>query len=518
MNKFLRNVLSNWTGMAVSMAVAFFMSPFLVHTLGDHQYGLWVLIISVTGYMGLLDVGLRVSVVKYVSHLSTIKDYDGLNRVVSTALAFYGSAGVLIMVVTVILEIFFARIFKIPEQDVTTARLVLLLAGANVAATLVTSIPSGVLAGLQRYDRSAAVGIITVLVRSALIVAFVAGGYGIVALGTIHLLSQFLFGTLAWRAARREQPTIGVAWQMATLRTLKDLWSYSAFVLVNNVGRFLLFGSGEIVVGIFLGTAAVTYYAIAGTVAQYMQQIVVTMTQVLHPHAAAQQARGSTDGLKVTALMGTRMSLLVGVPITVTVVIAGGHFISLWMGPEYGRVAGPLLVLLTVARLVHLSQAGSYEVLLGMSRHRVPTTTNLVAGIAAVAGGFLLAGPFGLMGIVVGGAIPILVLHGILMPWYTNHVLETSWRTYLREAILPPLAAVVPYALVLAALVRTYPPQSLIALALMIGACGPVFAVAAFFLCFDAGQRRQLTGAFIRRGPRPDAVTPPAPASARDGS
>jgi len=510
-NRFLKNVLSNWTGMAVSMAVAFFMSPFLVHTLGDRQYGLWVLIISLTGYMGLLDVGLRVSVVKYVSHLSTTKDFEGLNRVVSTALAFYGGVGVVIMIITLGLELFFARVFTLEGQDVQTARMVLLLAGANVAATLVTSIPSGVLAGLQRYDRSAAVGIVTVLLRSVAIVAFVANGFSIVALGTIHLLSQVFFGTLAWRAARKELPTFGVAWSMVSLETAKTLWSYSAFVLVNNAGRFLLFGSGEIIVGMFLGTAAVTYYAIAGTVAQYMQQIVVTMAQVLHPYAAAQQAKGSSTGLRSSALMGTRMSLLVGLPITVAVVIIGGPFISLWMGPEYGRVAGPLLVMLTLSRLVHLSQAGAYEVLLGMSRHRVPTTVNLVAGLASVGGSALLAGRYGLTGIVIGGAVPILLLHGLLLPWYTNRVLDIDWATFFRQAILPPMGAALPFGLALAASARAFPPHSLVGVAVLVGATLPIFAVAAFFLCFDAEQRSHLTLGLLRRPVRP------ATAGAQDG-
>jgi O-antigen/teichoic acid export membrane protein len=507
-NRFFRNILSNWTGMAVSMAVAFFMSPFLVHTLGDRQYGLWVLIISTTGYMGLLDVGLRVSVVKYVSQLSTVKNFDGLNRVVSTALAFYGGVGVVIMLITIGLEMAFSRIFTLDPSEVRTARMVLFLAGANVAATLVVSIPGGVLAGLQRYDRAAAVGIATVLVRSAAIVAFVAGGFGIVALGSVHLLSQVFFGVLAWSAARKFCPTLAIRPAMASLETLKQLWSYSAFVLVNNAGRFLLFGSGEIVAGAFLGTGSVTYYAIAGTVAQYMQQIVVTMTQVLHPHAAAEQARGSSTGLRTSALLGTQMSLLVGVPITLTAMIVGGTFIQLWMGPEYGRVAGPLLVLLTLARLVHLSQSGAYEVLLGMSRHRFPTTLNLVAGIVSVAGSVSLVARFGLMGIVIGGAVPIFVLHGVVLPWYTNRVLAIDWATYLRRSVLPPVLAGVPFAVALSFGLHRWPPQSLVALGVLVSVTLPLYAVTAFFCCFDEHQRRQIAALLpTRRAQAADLVS-----------
>lgn len=489
--------------MAAGMAVAFFMSPFLVHTLGDHQYGMWVLIISVTGYMGLLDVGLRVSVVKYVSQLSTTKDFEGLNRVTSTALAIYGSVGVLIVLITLVIELFFSRVFSIQGGDADTARVVLLLAGINVAATLVVSIPAGVLAGLQRYDRSAAAGITTLVFRSAAIIAFVSGGFGIAALAIVHLCSQILYGALAWRSARLECPTLRLERRLVSVETAKQLWSYSAFVLVNNVGRVLLFGSSEVVVGSLLGTVAVTYYAISGTIAQYMQQIVVTMAQVLHPYAAAQHAKGSTEGLRYAALMGTKLSLLVGLPITVTVIVMGERFISLWMGPEYGRIAGPLLIVLTLARLVHLSQAGSYEVLLGMSLHRVPTTLNLVAGVLSVAGSMLFGRWYGLTGVAIGGAIPIVVLHGLVQPWYTNRSLDISWRTYLWRAVLPPLAAAVPYALALYGVARVSPPQSLVTLALVIAGTLPVFGIAGLFLCFDAEQRSKLSLGLLKRSAAP---------------
>jgi len=498
-NRFVKNVLSNWTGMAVSMAIAFFMSPFLVHTLGDRHYGLWVLIISVTGYMGLLDVGLRVSVVKYVSHLWTVQDLKGLNQVVSTALAFYSVVALVIMAITVGIELFFARIFTLAAEDVATARLVLFLAGANVALTLVTSITSGVLAGLQRYDRSAAAGILSGLIRSAAIVVFVATGFGIVALATIHLASQVVFASLAWRYARKDCPTLAIDWSLVSVDTGKTLWSYSAFVLINNAGRFLLFSSGEIIVGMFLGTAAVTYYAISGTIAQYMQQIVVTMAQVLHPHAAAQQAKGSTAGLKDSAVLGTKLSLLVGLPITITVVVVGAQFITLWMGPKYGAVAGPLMIILTVTRLVHLSQAGSYEVLLGMSRHRVPTLINLAAGVIGVLMAALLAGRFGLTGVAFGGALPILILHGLVQPWYTARVLELNLWSYMTRAVFPPVAAALPHAAALAALALLFPPHSLVGLALIVGGALPVFGLAGLFLCFDQTERQRLTAGLLRR-------------------
>src|SRR5450755_2807636 len=55
----VQNVLSNWLALAVTTVVGFFLSPFVVHRLGNLAYGVWVIIGSLVSYMGLLDLGLR---------------------------------------------------------------------------------------------------------------------------------------------------------------------------------------------------------------------------------------------------------------------------------------------------------------------------------------------------------------------------------------------------------------------------------------------------------------------------
>ena len=41
-----QNVLSNWMALAITTVVGFFLSPFVVHHLGNLTYGVWVIIMS----------------------------------------------------------------------------------------------------------------------------------------------------------------------------------------------------------------------------------------------------------------------------------------------------------------------------------------------------------------------------------------------------------------------------------------------------------------------------------------
>jgi O-antigen/teichoic acid export membrane protein len=504
-HRIVRNVFSNWMGLAVNIVAAFLMSPFLVHRLGDTMYGLWVLLLSVTGYMGLLDAGLKVSVVKYVSRYSAVDDNANLNRVVSTVLGLYTGIGVLVFMIALAVSPLLPRLFTIPPDVVPTARFVLLITAGNLAISLLMSVFNGVLAGLQRYDYANVIGVCLIVVRSLIIVLVISQGYGIVALGLVHTFSQVVGGLLLAWCVFRELPNlrIGRAWMDTS--TVRALYGYSLFVLLNNVAMLLLFSSAEVLIAMFIGAAAVTYYAIAGSLLQYLSKLIGVMTQVLHPYASAQEAKGDVDGLKRTVILGTKVCMLIALPATVTFMIAGKSFIGLWMGPTYAAAAGPLLIALAVGRLFWLSQSSTGNVLLGVGRHKLLTAINLATGVASILFGIALIGRMGLAGLVLGMAVPVVISHGLILPRLTLKILDIPAREYWREAYLKPTLAVLPYVVVLAGLMRVRPPGSLLELAAVAAVAMPALLVPVFFICFTARQRRAIWQDSLRWLPHPVA-------------
>ena len=94
----LRNILSNWISFAIYCAVSFFLSPFIVRHLGDSGYGIWTLTLSATGYLGLLDLGVRGAVTRYIAKFhAQAADHDA-SRVVSCSLVIFLAMGVIAIV------------------------------------------------------------------------------------------------------------------------------------------------------------------------------------------------------------------------------------------------------------------------------------------------------------------------------------------------------------------------------------------------------------------------------------
>src|SRR5438552_179975 len=149
--QFIKNVSSNGVALAVNVLVGIFLSPYILHRLGDSAFGIWVLIFSVTGYYGLFDLGIRSSVVRYVSKAKATKDPDYASRVVSTSLLTYSCVGIVTFLVTLALSEHIDRLFHIEPQFHTSARWLLFIVGSAVSLGFPLGISGGMLEGLQRF-------------------------------------------------------------------------------------------------------------------------------------------------------------------------------------------------------------------------------------------------------------------------------------------------------------------------------------------------------------------------------
>lgn len=493
-----RNVLSNWTGLAVSMVVAFFMSPFLVHTLGDAQYGVWVLILSVTGYMGLLDAGLKVSVVKFVAGLAAKDDDDALGSIISTVLAIYGLLAIPLLAGAAGVGLALDELFEMPAELEPTARITLLIAGATLSVTLLASVFNGFFAGLQRYDVTNAVHIGATLVGAGAIYVVVSRGMGIVGLALVHLCLQAASGLLLCVLALRMRPQVRIGAAQVRFSTVRQLYGYSVFVLLNSLAMLLLFRSGELVAGLLFGAGAVTYFAIGGMLVEYLGKIIGSMTQVLQPLASGQHARGDETGLRTAVLLSTRACLAITLPACAGFIVLGDPFIATWMNPGYAEVSAPILVVLAVARLFWLAQSGSGNILLGGGRHRELTLFNGATGVAGIVLAIIAANQLGLIGVAVGLAIAITVCQGLLMPAYLCRSLKIPVAAYLREAVAGPVLAAVPFGAAMVLFANWLRPDGFGDIAVVVFTCAPIYLVAAYCSCLDAGHRAQLA-AFISR-------------------
>src|SRR5215472_18793252 len=186
-SRLAKNILSNWTCYVFSMGVNFFVAPFVVRHLGNEQYGVWTIILSLTGYLGLLDLGVRGAVTRYTARFHAQGNHNRTNETTSAAMATFLLTSLVALLVSGILAVFVVQKLKMPPQSIFPARVVLLVTGVNVCVSLVNGVYGGVLVGLQRFDLTNGIEIVNSALRALAIVVALRTGFGIITLAFIQL-------------------------------------------------------------------------------------------------------------------------------------------------------------------------------------------------------------------------------------------------------------------------------------------------------------------------------------------
>ncbi len=350
----VRNVTSSWAVLLVNTLISFLLAPLVVRSLGSVYYGVWSLLMQFTGYLWLFDFGVRESVIKYVAQYEASGERDKLEITVRTAIAVYSLVTLVAMLAVAAMVAALPHVFNIPPDAVSTARIAAFVTGTTVAQSFLTNVFVGVLMGLQRIYLVSRMGIVFSLARAAGTYLLLTNGFGLVGLSLLHLALSLANAGLVVHYCRHYLPDLPLAPTRPERPEVMKLFNYGKYVLLANVGDKIVFATDALVIGAFLPIAALTPYAIAGTLIQNMRQVVMAMAQIFNPLTSSLRAEGGARVVQPVLQSGARAAMTIGVPICIGFITLGERFVSLWMGDEHAAMAGRVMTVLSAGYLVGL--------------------------------------------------------------------------------------------------------------------------------------------------------------------
>lgn len=474
----VRNVVAQWASFVIGVMINLVLSPFIVHSLGDGAYGAWVLLGSLVGYLGLLDLGTRGAVTRYVATYHAAHRHVDAGRIASTALVLFGGLGLLAIAASVLLALLVNHAFQVPTELAEVARIAIVLGGVNVAVSLVSGVFGGIVVGMQRFDALNGVNIVLALAQALAVVLMLHADGGLVGLALVQLgVSVLRGGASAWLSCRL-YPELAVrasSWSRLHLREIFSFGISSAFLLT---AESVINDANTLVIGAFLPVETITFFAIASTMTDYVRAVITGISYTLTPMVSALEGQRRDAAVAEVSLQGARFASLAVLPIVVTLALRGASFIGIWMGPAY---TGPAGAVLTVLALPVWAFAGFHVVtgtMIGINRHRglIPVFAgeafmNVVLSIALIR-------DLGIVGVAWGMALPRLIVSLFVGPLYLRHHARVPLRVYWTQVLLRPAVGTIPYALVTWATEMWWPASNIwsffgqVLLALSVAALG----------------------------------------------
>lgn len=456
----IKNVGSSWFALGVNIVVGVFLSPFILHRLGDAAFGLWVLIFSLTGYYGVFDFGIRSSIIRYVSKYTATHDIDEVSGLINTAMFTYSCVGILSFLLTLVGCVYVDRIFKIPLAFHGTAQWLLFIVGTSVALGFPLGVFGGMLEGLQKFYVNNWVNIgFSGIARTILIVIFLNRGYGLltVALITVGLpvIASVVRGIVALAAL-----PVKFRWKYVDRNSFRHMANYSGITFMIIIAGRLRFKTDAVVIGTFLSSAAITYFYAGSRLVDYAGELVSSLAQIFVPMSSQSDAAGNISRLRKIFVVGNRACAFTIFPITTFFIILGKSIIEVWLGKRYVALGYPVLLTLIIPHTIMLMQSASPRILFGMSKHGKLAIVTLIEGISNLVLSIALVRPLGILGDSLGTAIPLLGTFVLFMPWHLCSRLGIRVWTYLRQAYLLPFLLCIPMAAVLLLMRKWVIPHS----------------------------------------------------------
>ena len=349
---------------------------------------------------------------RYVSRDKAAGDLEGLSRTLSSAIALYTAAGVLVMLVATVIAARFGQWFPIDPGMLPAANTTVLVAGLSLALGFPFGVFGATLSGLQRYDLANGIGIVIGIVRAFAFVAVLSTGGGIVELAWASLFCNLAGHLWTVAAVRRLLPEARYALRLVDRAHMKRIGSYGGVAFVGALASRIAFQTDSLVILSFLGASSVTYFALAAGLVENVRSLVNSATWVLSPTASEMETLGETKPLQAMLVAGSKYSVLLSWPMLFALLVFGEGLLATWIGDARGP-ASHLLVILALPTLLSLPQSAASSMLFGVGRHRGVVALSLVNALLNLGLSLWWVRPFGLAGVAMGTAVPLVLLSGV---------------------------------------------------------------------------------------------------------
>lgn len=457
------NTVSNYIGKIVTLGVGFVLTPLLLHGLGAETYGLWVLAGSVVAYGGLLDLGIASALTKYIAEFRAKGQVQDARDLVATALSLYLMLAVVVIGLGAALAFFFPFIFNVSPEQRTEAVWLVFVASIGVGLAIPCATPTAILRGLHRFDIINALNVVGTMLSFFATLAILFLGGSVVAIVAANIALTLVMQIPVLWVIHRLAPDLQFHRLGLRRALVRRVASFSSSLFLLNVAGRLQAKTDEIVIGVFLPVAQVTPYAISHRLSDVAKIFTDQFTKVLLPLASELHAENDRGRLRALYVISTRVTIASFMPFGCILAILAAPLLSVWVGETYAPYA-PLVVILTLAGLVDMSQWSASHVLQGMARHQPLAYMSIGSGIANLILSAILIQPFGLVGVALGTLIPTTVeSFGLVMP-YAMRVVGVSKRQALTEIFLPSGLPALPTASLLYLLREMFQPDGWIVL------------------------------------------------------
>ena len=429
----LGGILS-YVSLGVSNVLAILYTPFMLRMMGQSEYGLYALVLSIVSYLALMDFGFGATIVRYIALFKSKNQTEKLPSLYGMFISLYSIIGLLCFVIGMVLyfktDAFFGATFNAVELE--KARMMILIIVVYLSISFPFSIFGSIIIANEKFVFQKILTIIKALLTPMLMIPLLLMGYRSVAMIVVAVVIGILIiVSNVWFCFYKIK--IKIAFTNFDFPLLKQIFWFSLFVFIKMVLERVYWSSGQFILGATIGTVSVAIFSIALQMKGYYESFSQAISGLFLPRVTSMVANNDSS-LQISEIfvkVGRIQFHIIGYILCVYVLI-GQQFIVFWAGKNY-ESAFDMSLFIMVPYTIPLIQSIGYSLVQAYNVQKPLILIFLVTTILTIVISFLLIDKFGAKGCAIALSIAIIVGEILLMNWFYYKQLGINIPLFWKE-------------------------------------------------------------------------------------
>ncbi len=430
-----RGMMWRYLQAATTAGASLFTAAFALRRLDPAEYGIFALVLSISGFLGLLDFGLSLTVIRAsaVEQASTESVQTTARDDVRAAHAAYFGLGCIALAGVLVLTLFLPGLVPPSASSRAEVRVTVLLVGLSVALFVATSGFSGIVYGRRRFSVIALAATAGAAVNVAAVIMLV---------GRLHLPSLAI-GQLAGVLVNRGWLAIWLARNVFWFRlrpsrpdwtSLRRVFSSALPLFVITIGGQFIATTDLVILGAISTAASVGLYRIGSVVPYQAVSILYQGYDVLFPSlAATSDLKAQTEAARFLSRVAAYLAAVI-----FGLMIFLRHDIVLLLVGRPAPLAATVLAIFSAVWLVNVTVHALALLLIARGLQRLQAKLVVIEIVVNLFLTLLLVWIFGPVGAAVGSLVAVLLSHWLILPLRVDKELQEPLGTMmLRDALFP---------------------------------------------------------------------------------
>lgn len=490
-NQISSGIILSFFSQTISIIVGLAYTPIMIRILGQNEYGLYQLVLSVVNYLNLMNLGFNGAYIRYFVLARAKKDDNEVANINGLFMKVFLIITVLCLFAGGVLYFNIGFLgSQLSANDYIIAKKLLIIMVINLALSFPNSLYVAYMSANERFVYQKVVGIVLNIAIPLLNIPLLYLGCGSVGIVSATLLLTIIRLILnIWYCNTKLQIKINL--KFFDKNIFKELLGYTFFIFLSDIVDQLNSNVDKFLLGRLTGTIAVAIYSVGYNLKNYYTAVSWIVPEMFIPEAnrlAIDESKGKelTNVFTKVGKFNNYLMLLV----LSGFFLIGRQFVTLWVGDEY-KISYYATLILMLAGYIPAIQTLGVNIQNAKNMHRTRSVVYFIVACMNVMASIYFIKLWGVVGTCLGTLLATLLGHGVFMNWYYQRKIGLNILYFWKEMFkwILPVCILTGIGMVI---IQYFMIDSWVKLIVFACGYGCIYVIVLYFIGLDTAQRKNI--------------------------